>query len=132
MKKYLVIGNPIDHSLSPKLHNHWIKENNINAVYDKKISLDAEELVPTVTWGTSPEDTAPINGKVPDPKNFKDEALRSKIERSIAYMDLKPGQKITDIKIDRIIIKFILKVLVLLNILINYFLDSEFCHKRFQ
>ena len=75
-----------------------------DAVYDKKISLDAEELVPTVTWGTSPEDTAPINGKVPDPKNFKDEALRSKIERSIAYMDLKPGQKITDIKIDTVFI----------------------------
>ena len=36
MKKYLVIGNPIEHSLSPKLHNHWIKKNNINAVYDKK------------------------------------------------------------------------------------------------
>ena len=36
MKKYFVIGNPIEHSLSPKLHNHWIKENNINAVYDKK------------------------------------------------------------------------------------------------
>ena len=36
MKKYLVIGNPIDHSLSPKLHNHWIKENNIEAVYEKK------------------------------------------------------------------------------------------------
>ena len=36
MKKYLVIGNPIQHSLSPKLHNHWIKENNINATYDKK------------------------------------------------------------------------------------------------
>jgi len=36
MKKYLVIGNPIEHSLSPKLHNHWIKENKINAVYDKK------------------------------------------------------------------------------------------------
>ena len=36
MKKYFVIGNPIDHSLSPKLHNYWIKENNINAVYDKK------------------------------------------------------------------------------------------------
>tara|TARA_B100000686_G_scaffold274120_1_gene292039 strand:+ start:76 stop:867 length:792 start_codon:yes stop_codon:yes gene_type:complete len=36
MKKYLVIGNPITHSLSPKLHNHWIKENNINAVYEKK------------------------------------------------------------------------------------------------
>ena len=35
MKKYLVIGNPIEHSLSPKLHNHWLKENNINAMYDK-------------------------------------------------------------------------------------------------
>jgi 3-isopropylmalate/(R)-2-methylmalate dehydratase large subunit len=75
-----------------------------NAVYDKKITLNAEDLVPTVTWGTSPEDTAPINGKVPDPKNFKDEAVRSKIERSIAYMDLKPGQKITDIKIDTVFI----------------------------
>ena len=36
MKKYLVIGNPIDHSLSPKLHNHWLKENNIDAIYEKK------------------------------------------------------------------------------------------------
>ena len=36
MKKYLVIGNPIDHSLSPKLHNFWINKNNINAIYDKK------------------------------------------------------------------------------------------------
>ena len=36
MKKYLVIGNPIEHSLSPKLHNYWIKQNNLNAVYDKK------------------------------------------------------------------------------------------------
>ena len=39
MKKYLVIGNPIEHSLSPKLHNYWIKENNINAFYDKKSSM---------------------------------------------------------------------------------------------
>ena len=36
MKKYLVIGNPIDHTLSPKLHNYWIKKNNLNAVYDKR------------------------------------------------------------------------------------------------
>ena len=36
MKKYFVIGNPIDHSLSPKLHNHWFKENNIDAIYHKK------------------------------------------------------------------------------------------------
>ena len=43
MKKYLVIGNPIDHSLSPKLHNYWIKENNIDAIYDKK-KIDENEL----------------------------------------------------------------------------------------
>ena len=42
MKKYLVIGNPIEHSLSPKLHNYWIKENNINAVYDKKKITEKE------------------------------------------------------------------------------------------
>ena len=36
IKKYLVIGNPIEHSMSPKLHNHWLKENNIKAVYEKK------------------------------------------------------------------------------------------------
>ena len=39
MKKYFVIGNPIDHSLSPKLHNYWLKENNIDAIYDKKTQL---------------------------------------------------------------------------------------------
>ena len=43
MKKYLVIGNPIEHSLSPKLHNYWLKENNIDAIYDKK-KLDENEL----------------------------------------------------------------------------------------
>ena len=43
MKKYFVIGNPIDHSLSPKLHNYWLKENNINAIYDK-IKLDENEF----------------------------------------------------------------------------------------
>ena len=43
MKKYLVIGNPIEHSLSPKLHNYWIKTNNIDAIYEKK-KLNDEEL----------------------------------------------------------------------------------------
>ena len=50
MKKYLVIGNPIQHSLSPKLHNFWIKENNIDAIYEKKLlnEKDIEELVEQV------------------------------------------------------------------------------------
>mgnify|MGYP000058850340 CR=1 FL=1 len=53
MKKYLVIGNPIEHSLSPKLHNHWIKENKINAIYDKKLlnESDIEEIMGEVKRG---------------------------------------------------------------------------------
>ena len=75
-----------------------------NAIYDKKISIDASKLVPTVTWGTSPEDTAPITGTVPDQKNEKDLAIKSKLERALSYMDLKPGQKISEIKIDTVFI----------------------------
>ena len=48
MKKYFVIGNPIDHSLSPKLHNHWLKENKIDAVYDKK-KIDENDLENIIT-----------------------------------------------------------------------------------
>ena len=53
MKKYLVIGNPIEHSLSPKLHNYWIKENNIDAVYDKKKlnETDIEGIISEVKDG---------------------------------------------------------------------------------
>ena len=53
MKKYLVIGNPINHSLSPKLHNHWIKENNIDAVYEKKQlnETDVEGIISEVRDG---------------------------------------------------------------------------------
>ena len=53
MKKYLVIGNPIDHSLSPKLHNYWIKKNNINAIYDKKklTENDIESIISEVKNG---------------------------------------------------------------------------------
>ena len=42
MKKYLVIGNPIDHSLSPKLHNYWIKKNKIDAIYEKKLLIKSD------------------------------------------------------------------------------------------
>ena len=42
MKKYLVIGNPIDHSLSPKLHNYWIRQNNLDAIYEKKKIEDGQ------------------------------------------------------------------------------------------
>ena len=97
--------------MSPSGEN-WIKAlewwkslpSDENAIYDKKISIDASKLVPTVTWGTSPEDTAPITGTVPDPKNEKDLAIKAKLERALSYMDLKPGQKISEIKIDTVFI----------------------------
>ena len=50
MKKYLVIGNPVEHSLSPKLHNYWIKENGLDAIYDKKLlkEKDIEGIIDEV------------------------------------------------------------------------------------
>ena len=63
MKKYLVIGNPIEHSLSPKLHNYWLKENNIDAIYDKK-RLDENELKSIISE-IKEEKIAGINVTVP-------------------------------------------------------------------
>ena len=53
MKKYLVIGNPIDHSLSPKLHNYWIKKNKIDAIYEKKLLIksDLEKTISKLKLG---------------------------------------------------------------------------------
>jgi len=74
------------------------------ARYDREVVIKAEDIVPTVTWGTSPEDTAPITGFVPDPAKEKDEARRAKIQRSIDYMGLSGGVKIEDITIDTVFI----------------------------
>ena len=72
--------------------------------YDKEVEIKASSIEPQVTWGTSPQDTAPINGKIPDPKDVKDPNRRNAIKRSLEYMGLKPKQKIKDIKIDRVFI----------------------------
>ncbi|MDP6817438.1 MAG: 3-isopropylmalate dehydratase large subunit [Alphaproteobacteria bacterium] len=71
------------------------------AAYDKDISLDAEAIAPHVTWGTSPEDVAPIDGRVPDPSAAAEEKQQGAIRQALEYMDLKANQPITDIKIDR-------------------------------
>lgn len=75
-----------------------------NANYDKEIKVDAQSIEPTVTWGTSPEDVAPITGVVPDPSRVKDEAKRKAMQRALDYMGLKPGIKLTDVKIDKVFI----------------------------
>ena len=74
------------------------------ARYDSEIAMAAEDIAPTVTWGTSPEDAIAINGCVPDPAKEKDPSKRAKIERAIEYMGLEAGQKLTDIKVDTVFI----------------------------
>ncbi len=70
------------------------------AHFDTTITLDAANLPPTVTWGTSPEQVVSIEGNVPDPSKISDEAKRAAAERSLAYMGLEANTKITDIPID--------------------------------
>ncbi len=75
-----------------------------NAIYDKEVTIDGKDIVPQVTWGTSPQDVAPINGNVPDPNQIEDENRRKSIERALDYMGLEANQKIQDIKIDKVFI----------------------------
>ncbi|MDE1986063.1 MAG: 3-isopropylmalate dehydratase large subunit [Alphaproteobacteria bacterium] len=75
-----------------------------DAVFDAEIVLDARDIVPMVTWGTSPEQALPVTGVVPDPASVRDENQRAGIERALAYMDLKPGTKLTEVKVDRVFI----------------------------
>ncbi len=74
------------------------------ARYDTEIVLLAEDIAPTVTWGTSPEDALAITDSVPNPEREKDASKRSKMERAIAYMGLTPGQRLTEIKVDTVFI----------------------------
>jgi len=75
-----------------------------NAFYDKKVMIDASKIKPTVTWGTSPEDVVSIDGYIPDPSKINDDDIRQKIERSLEYMGLKGGQKISDVEINTVFI----------------------------
>jgi len=100
-----------DRPMTPK-DEHWDKAvaywrslpSDEGARYDSEIAMAAEDIAPTVTWGTSPEDAIAINGVVPDPTKEKDPSKRAKIERAIEYMGLEAGQKLTDIKVDTVFI----------------------------
>ncbi|MHB1205844.1 MAG: 3-isopropylmalate dehydratase large subunit [Rhodospirillaceae bacterium] len=74
------------------------------AHFDKEIVFDAGEIAPHVTWGTSPEDTLPITGRVPDPAAFETTDKRGQAARALAYMGLTPGQPLDGIKIDKVFI----------------------------
>jgi 3-isopropylmalate/(R)-2-methylmalate dehydratase large subunit len=74
------------------------------AEFDRSVRLDASDIAPTVTWGTSPEDVAPITGEVPDPDSFADSARREAVRRSLDYMGLTPRQRLEDVPVEHIFI----------------------------
>lgn len=96
--------------MSPK-GSHWEKAlqnwNNLysdpGAQFDKVIDIDGNNIAPVVTWGTSPEDVLPIDGKVPNPTDFEGGKIDA-AKRSLEYMGLSPGQRLQDISIDTVFI----------------------------
>ena len=100
-----------DRPMSPRGEN-WTKAvsnwkklfSDSNAKFDKEININAQDIEPLVTWGTSPQDVSPITGEVPDPEKEKDQDRKIAMYRSLEYMGLKPKMKISDIKVDKIFI----------------------------
>jgi 3-isopropylmalate/(R)-2-methylmalate dehydratase large subunit len=75
-----------------------------DAQFDRVVELNAAEIVPQVTWGTSPEMVTSIDGRVPDPEKEKDPVKRDAMERALTYMALQPNTPIESIKPDKIFI----------------------------
>ena len=76
----------------------------VGAKFDMVVTLNASEIKPQVTWGTSPEMVVPIDSRVPDPDQEKDSVKRDAMEKALAYMALKPNMAIEDIRIDKVFI----------------------------
>lgn len=74
------------------------------ARWDAVIDIDAADVAPTITWGTSPEQAAPVTATAPIPAQISDSVKRDAAERALAYMGLAPGQPLAGLKIDRVFI----------------------------
>ena len=75
-----------------------------DAVFDKVVTINATELEPSISWGTNPSQVIFINDTIPHPKDFDEESEKEAASRALEYMDLKPGEKISEIKLDRVFI----------------------------
>ena len=75
-----------------------------DAHFDKVVRLDSADIAPQVTWGTNPGQVIAVNECIPDPASFSDPVERASAEKALAYMDLKPGIKLTDVRIDKVFI----------------------------
>lgn len=74
------------------------------ATFDKVVVINAADIAPSVTWGTSPEDVVPITGTVPDPKSFADPSKQEAAAKSLAYMGLEPGTPLNEVEVQNIFI----------------------------
>lgn len=74
------------------------------AKFDKSVIINAADIAPSVTWGTSPEDVVPITGRVPDPMSFADPSKQAAAQKSLDYMGLSAGTKLQDVEIENIFI----------------------------
>lgn len=84
---------------------HWKSlPSDPGAVFDREEQFDARTLAPMVTWGNSPEEALPVTGHVPDPASMSDAGRRAALESTLEYMALKPGQRLTDTRIDYVFI----------------------------
>lgn len=79
-------------------------QSDADARYDVDVFIDAKDIVPTVTWGTSPEDVVPITGRVPDPETFASESKRAAGRRMLEYMGLRAGTPMEEIAVDKVFI----------------------------
>jgi 3-isopropylmalate/(R)-2-methylmalate dehydratase large subunit len=75
-----------------------------DAVFDRELSLEASTLAPMVTWGNSPEDAGPVDGRVPDPAAEPDAERRAYLQRTLDYMGLAPDMALVDIQVDQVFI----------------------------
>ena len=74
------------------------------AKFDKSVTIDAADIAPTVTWGTSPEDVVAVTGEVPAPESFADPSKQEAAQKSLDYMGLTPGQKMAEVEVQNIFI----------------------------
>ena len=83
----------------------WAKlPSDADARFDREVTLDATGIAPIVTWGTTPDDALPIDGRAPDPAREADPARAQYVREALDYMGIAPGAKLTDIAIDRVFI----------------------------
>lgn len=88
-----------------KALEYWATLNSeAGAKYDKELILNAADIAPQVTWGTSPEDALPITANIPTPESFSDEGKQVAVKRSLEYMGLEAGKPLSSIQIDKVFI----------------------------